>query len=643
MIQLLFFVPYPEMKERLERVLKAHPEAARLNATIALNTVDQTPEVEAGRYDVVIARGYTALKIQKIYPTQPFVELSISGYDIVQALARCTEQYHSKKIAICGFFSELYEVEEIARLFHVEAKVYQTKSHTDLDASLRSAKDSGCDAVIGGYFVQQAAGALGLHATVIRAGEDNLQRAVNAAISMADSMRAERVRAETYKTIIYASRDGILFVDDQGIVQVRNHVMRDMLGGNVSLLYRPLAEKLPFLRPTYQRVLKTGQAELNELHKLGGGKLTVACSFSPVIVHQSVTGVVITVSDITVIQELEGQIRRKLSSKGLYAKYTFEDILHKSAVMEETICIAKRYAATSSNIIIVGETGTGKELFAQSIHNASPRCRGPFVAVNCAALPENLLESELFGYVEGAFTGSGKGGKIGLFEQAHNGTIFLDEIGEISLSVQTKLLRVLQEHEVRRIGDDKVVSVNVRVITATNKNLREIVRQGLFRHDLLYRLDVLRVFLPPLREREEDAALLFKNQLQQLAQENNMPSPQIEKDALSTLHGYPFEGNVRELCNLAERVFVRCEDNCVTCSDVRKALHIEDVPFQHVVCDGKAGSSASAASSDADEEERIHKALEQSGYNRSRAASLLGCDRTTLWRKMQKYPNLCRK
>ncbi len=643
MIHLLFFVPYPEMKERLKRVLKAHPEAARMEATIALNTVDQTPEVEEGRFDVVVARGYTALKIQKLYSSLPFVELSISGYDIVQAIARCTEQYHPKKIAICGFFSELYEVEEIARLFHVEAKVYQTKSHTDLDASLRSAKDSGCEAVIGGYFVKQAAEALGLHATVIRAGEDNLQRAVNAAISMADSMRAERVRAETYKTIIYASRDGILFVDDQGIVQVRNHVMRDMLGGNVSLLYRPLAEKLPFLRPTYQRVLKTGQAELNELHRLGGGKLTVACSFSPVIVHQSVTGVVITVSDITVIQELEGQIRRKLSSKGLYAKHTFEDILHRSAVMDETICIAKRYAATSSNVIIVGETGTGKELFAQSIHNASPRCRGPFVAVNCAALPENLLESELFGYVEGAFTGSGKGGKIGLFEQAHNGTIFLDEIGEISLSMQTKLLRVLQEHEIRRIGDDKVVSINVRVITATNKNLREIVRQGLFRHDLLYRLDVLRVFLPPLREREEDAALLFKNQLQQLAQENNMPSPQIEKDALATLHEYPFEGNVRELCNLAERVFVRCEDNCVTCSDVRKALHIEDVPFQPLVSDKIPGASTSAASSDADEEGRIRRALEQSGYNRSRAAAVLGCDRTTLWRKMQKYPNLCRK
>ena len=176
---------------------------------------------------------------------------------------------------------------------------------------------------------------------------------------------------------------------------------------------------------------------------------------------------------------------------------TFGDIIHKSAVIDATIDTARRYAASDSNVIIVGETGTGKELFAQSIHNASPRKNGPFVAINCAALPENLLESELFGYVEGAFTGSVKGGKMGLFEQAHGGTLFLDEIGEISLSTQTKLLRVLQEREVRRIGDNKVISINVRIISATNKSINQLAGKELFRRDLMYRLDVLRIFLPP--------------------------------------------------------------------------------------------------------------------------------------------------
>ncbi len=169
---------------------------------------------------------------------------------------------------------------------------------------------------------------------------------------------------------------------------------------------------------------------------------------------------------------------------------TFGDIIHKSAVIDATIDTARRYAASDSNVIIVGETGTGKELFAQSIHNASPRKNGPFVAINCAALPENLLESELFGYVEGAFTGSVKGGKMGLFEQAHGGTLFLDEIGEISLSTQTKLLRVLQEREVRRIGDNKVISINVRIISATNKSINQLAGKELFRRDLMYRLDV---------------------------------------------------------------------------------------------------------------------------------------------------------
>ena len=174
----------------------------------------------------------------------------------------------------------------------------------------------------------------------------------------------------------------------------------------------------------------------------------------------------------------------------LLRSITFGDIIHKSAVIVATIDTARRYAASDSNVIIVGETGTGKELFAQSIHNASPRKNGPFVAINCAALPENLLESELFGYVEGAFTGSVKGGKMGLFEQAHGGTLFLDEIGEISLSTQTKLLRVLQEREVRRIGDNKVISINVRIISATNKSINQLAGKELFRRDLMYRLDV---------------------------------------------------------------------------------------------------------------------------------------------------------
>lgn len=278
-----------------------------------------------------------------------------------------------------------------------------------------------------------------------------------------EQIQIERIVAETYKTIIYASKDGILYIDSSGTIRVRNRVVKAM-NNNISLLSKSLQTTLPYLYKSFSEVLKGGQEINGSILTIPKSNITVSASFVPVVVNNNISGVVITLSDITQIQKLENQIRRSLSEKGLRAKYTFDDIIHKSAVIDATIDTACRYAASDSNVIIVGETGTGKELFAQSIHNASSRKNGPFVAINCAALPENLLESELFGYVEGAFTGSVKGGKMGLFEQAHGGTLFLDEIGEISLSTQTKLLRVLQEREVRRIGDNKVISINLSLI-----------------------------------------------------------------------------------------------------------------------------------------------------------------------------------
>ena len=269
-------------------------------------------------------------------------------------------------------------------------------------------------------------------------------------------------------------------------------------------------------------------------------------------------------------------------------------------------------------------------MFAQSIHNASPRKKGPFVAINCAALPENLLESELFGYVEGAFTGSVKGGKMGLFEQAHGGTLFLDEIGEISLSTQTKLLRVLQEREVRRIGDNKVISINVRIITATNKSINQLAGKELFRRDLMYRLDVLRIFLPPLRQRDRDAELLFLHLMRQRGQECGIPVPEINLSALSALNDYPFNGNIRELRNIVERSLVICSGDAITRDDLLRALYPRDLEDTSPV-------PVYTASQTSGEESSIIWALGECGGNQTRAARLLGINRSTLWRKMQKY------
>lgn len=251
-------------------------------------------------------------------------------------------------------------------------------------------------------------------------------------------------------------------------------------------------------------------------------------------------GYFVTLQDEIVIKDMETSLNRKLKERGLFAKYNFNSIIYASSTMKQSIELAKKAALTNYTILISGESGTGKELFAQSIHNYSERSNMPFVGVNCAALPESLLESELFGYEEGAFTGARKKGKLGYFEQANKGTIFLDEIGDISPKLQSGLLRVLQERQIMRIGSDKVIDIDVRIIAATNKDLLQEVKKENFRNDLYYRLNVLQILVPPLRNRKEDILLIFE---EFTGKDYRYVSSSDKKKILN----YDWPGNVREL------------------------------------------------------------------------------------------------
>ena len=534
------------------------------------------------------------------------------------------------------------EAASVCKILGVEANVYAPVRNQDLPQVLNKAIEDGCDALVSGYSANLLAGKMGLNSVVIQTGAAALSQAMNEAIYTVERIRHERVISQMYKTIIYSSDAGLLYVDREGIIRVRNHVARQM-NGNVSIMGKPLKMVISWLEPLFCSVMKNGKVE-TRLISIPGSKITVSVKCSPVIANNELSGVVFNLTDVTQIQELESQIRRKLSERGLKARYTFDQIIHKSKEIDRVIQLAGRYAASDSNVIIIGETGTGKELFAQSIHNASKRKNGPFVAVNCAALPENLLESELFGYVEGAFTGTSKGGKMGLFEQAHGGTLFLDEVGEISMAIQTKLLRVLQERQVRRIGDNKVINVDVRIISATNKSIRKMADVGQFRRDLVYRLDVLRLFLPPLREREADVELLFVNQLQGMAKRNGQLPVKIEAGVFPLLCQYPFFGNIRELRNIAERVFVLHEGDIINAHDVHEALYPADLDMDPSFAISTGTGLAELTETQEQnsenflgEEERLRQALKISGGNKGKAAKLLGIDRSTLWRRMKKY------
>jgi transcriptional regulator with PAS, ATPase and Fis domain len=260
-----------------------------------------------------------------------------------------------------------------------------------------------------------------------------------------------------------------------------------------------------------------------------------------------VSGAVIIINDFNKQEHSQHILRSKLVGKNYTAKYFFEDILSCEDSFINIKRLSEKQAISDSSIIIYGESGTGKEMFAQAIHNASNRNANSFVAVNCGALPENLLESELFGYEEGAFTGAKKGGKIGYFELAHRGTIFLDEIGEISGSLQTKLLRVIEEREIQRLGGDRLIPIDIRIVSATNKDLWKLVEEGTFRNDLFYRLNVLPIKLPPLRERKNDILMIFENQKRKMKS-----SFVLSLESEEILKNYDWKGNVRELKNCVE-------------------------------------------------------------------------------------------
>jgi len=312
----------------------------------------------------------------------------------------------------------------------------------------------------------------------------------------------------------------------------------------------------------------------------------------------------------------------------LKEKYRFENIVGSSDRMLEVYKVIARVAPTRSTVLIQGETGTGKELIARAIHYNSPRADRPFVAIDCSALAESLLESELFGHVKGAFTGAVVA-KRGLFEEAHGGTCFLDEVGEISLSTQAKLLRVLQEHEVKRVGGTESVKVDVRVIAATNKDLEKLVAEGRFREDLFYRLSVVTIHLPPLRERREDIPLLVNYFLRKYAAENNRPISHASPEAMALLTEYDWPGNVRELQHVIERA-VALTTNAV--------LLPEDLPPKlRGVSEEGASTGESSLTLRELEKRHIQRVLKQTKGNKKRAAELLGIHRRTLYRLAKRY------
>ena len=384
--------------------------------------------------------------------------------------------------------------------------------------------------------------------------------------------------------------------------------------------------------------IRTGKSVFGHRTRVGGSNAEVISNASPIMVDDSVEGAVVVFQHFTDVMKLMDELRQRttiiesLSDKFgqvTTCKYSFKDILGHNTELKKCTQVSERAARSNSTVLLLGESGTGKELFAHAIHHASSRRDKPFIKVNCAAIPENLLESEFFGYVKGAFTGALKS-KIGKFELANGGTIFLDEIGDMNLSLQGKILRVLQEMEFEKIGGNQTIRVDVRVIAATNRSLRDLIRRGEFREDLYYRLNVVEITIPPLRVRKEDLPVLINNLIVKLNRKLGKKVKGLTKDAEEVFYSYDWPGNVRELENVVERVMVTVDEEILTKQN-----------FIQYVSQSKTTPDRDVELMPIDQMEQvlIKKALVKYGNTvegKRRAANALNISLATLYNKLKK-------
>ncbi|MFC4737310.1 sigma-54 interaction domain-containing protein [Bacillus daqingensis] len=448
-------------------------------------------------------------------------------------------------------------------------------------------------------------------------------------------LRAEsRLNEEILQVVFETAYEGIAVVDQHANIVHMNDAYRSFLGitPEAEVIGRAVTDVID--NTQLHRVVETGIPERAQTQVIQGQKMIV--HRIPIWRGDEITGAIGMlifegVSELYHIleQEAEGKtLSETAKAAPEYEDVTFENMVGESHAIQMMKSRARKASRTKATVMITGESGTGKEVFAKAIRNMSPRAKGPYVSINCAAIPDQLLEAELFGFEEGSFTGAKKGGQSGKFEQAHKGTLFLDEIGDMPLHMQTKILRVLEEESVVRVGGSRVIQLDVRIITATNQNLLKKVEEGTFRKDLYYRLNVIQLELPTLRERKEDIPALVQHYIPKLAYKHSLEQKTFTKEAMQKLRSYDWPGNIRELVNVLEQVLTLADGSAVEVHDLPHAVQAGADPEPKALLHEGQESR---------EKSMIESVLEEAAGNKTKAAEKLGIHRTTLHKKIKRY------
>lgn len=634
--------------EEIVRVVKRNInyETEELFATVV--ALDDAVSVAEGLiqdgYEVIIGHGGTGGMIAKSIG-QPVVNIPINILDIITALLKAKKMGDRIGITSLSEGRERFGIIREILMMDIQEIIFNNRK--ELQEGVEKAIDEGVNVIVGGGVSRKIVDRLNVKVVIIEPGKQVVQDTMKQARALAAARRMEMEHHERLQTILNIMDDGMISVDSSGYLNSYNKTAEAMLGTGLNTrLGRPISDFADSLG--LMEVLESKIKKVNKIINFKDNDIVV--NSHPILINGRVRGAVSLLKEGNVIQSIDRKLRERIYKKGFIAKHQMQDIIATGSNMQNLIAKAKKFAKTEASILIYGETGTGKEFFSHALHNDSHREMAPFVAVNCAALSETLLESELFGYEEGAFTGAKKGGKIGLFELANHGTIFLDEIGDISSNLQVRLLRVLESKEVIRVGGDKIVPVDVRIVSSTHKDLRKEVRDGRFREDLYYRLAVLRLSIPPLRSRLQDIPELLTPLLERYGKFLSSVTPEM----FTMLHSYWWPGNIRELNALMESylillgkrknnehlfmdLFEEYKDPISSRYDL-SLVQNNNMPLSNHTESNNNENQIRTLNEHIDSHKLkiINHALQQCGNNKTLAAKKLGISTNTLWRIQKK-------
>ena len=619
----VFLAHAPELINYVREFLKTETDEVHFEVVDFRSAVTRARACLADGAEVVLCHGGTGNAIlQEI--GELAVPIARTDMDVIKALKRAAQL--SQDIAFAAYEGEVHDVEEMENLLNLRVHLVYYDSYATMRSGISEVFNRGVRVLVGGGVSSRCMEELGGKGFVIEPSLHSIRIAFMRARAIARRNRQEKIHIDDLTAIFKQVREGVICLDERrGVVAVNELAYR--------LLHLDRQAPLSQLERFYSilqldAVLTDRQPRREELVHVDGEPLLV--NTLPINMHGGNNGAIALFEDIPSLQKISRKIGEKLYAKGFVAKTSLDDLKGQARCMQQLKKTIRRFSKTDASIFIHGETGTGKELVAHALHMESDRADGPFVAVNVAALAPTLLESELFGYEEGAFTGARRGGRPGLFEMAHHGTLSLDEIGEMGQEAQLRLLRVLESREVMRVGGSRLIPVNVRLVSASHRSLTELVAQGVFRADLYYRLTTLKLQVPPLRERTEDIPLIIQHLLSVHGMDARVFSPEM----VDQMKQYPWPGNIRELLATIESYLIMLERPQPDPRLFRRLLSENDFAINHQ--DGRFPSFDPSFDLKGNLNKAktwyIREAIRHCADDRRHAARLLGISYATLWR-----------